>query len=85
MISLQLLCLFPPAVTYYNFRVNIQVRRLGGSYGAKATRAALVAAACAVGAHVTNRPVRLILDLETNMEMIGKRLPYSGKYEVRPI
>lgn len=41
-----------------------------------------VATACAVAAHVTNKPVRVVLDLETNMRMIGKRLPYLTKYEV---
>ncbi|OXA54699.1 Xanthine dehydrogenase [Folsomia candida] len=61
--------------------INLIVRRLGGSYGGKISKSCLIAGACAVAAHVTNRPVRLILDLETNMKMIGKRLPYLTTYE----
>jgi xanthine dehydrogenase/oxidase len=61
------------------------VKRLGGAYGAKITKASHVAAACAVAAHVTAKPVRMVLDLETNMKVIGKRLPYMAKYEVRRI
>lgn len=60
----------------------MQVRRIGGAYGAKITRAAFPAAACAVAAYVVNAPVRLNLDLQTNMEMIGKRPPYLMNYEV---
>lgn len=63
--------------------VSMNVRRLGGSFGAKCTRSAWVAAACAVAAHVTNQPVRVVLDLETDMQMFGKRLPYLSKYEVK--
>ena len=32
-----------------------------------------------------NRPVRLHMDLETNMKMIGKRYPFYAKYTVRAI
>ncbi len=63
--------------------LSMNVRRLGGSFGAKCTRSAWVAAACAVAAHVTNQPVRVVLDLETDMQMFGKRLPYLSKYEVK--
>lgn len=38
--------------------------------------------ACAVAAHTLNRPVRVALDLATNMEMVGKRNPYLMKYEI---
>lgn len=62
--------------------INVQVRRLGGGYGSKISRAAQVAAICALGSHVTNKPVRVVLDLETNMSMIGKRLPFLARYEV---
>ncbi|CAL8082189.1 unnamed protein product [Orchesella dallaii] len=61
--------------------INISVKRLGGGYGGKISKAAHVAAACAVAAHVINRPVRVAVDLETNMKMIGKRAPYLTKYE----
>ncbi|CAG7825616.1 unnamed protein product [Allacma fusca] len=61
---------------------NMEVKRLGGGYGAKLTRCAQVACACAVAAHTLNKPVRIVLDLEANMEMIGGRLPCLTKYEV---
>lgn len=49
-------------------------------YSSKANH---IATACAVGAYISRQPVRIVLDLETNMRMIGKRLPYLTKYEVR--
>ncbi|CAL8110876.1 unnamed protein product [Orchesella dallaii] len=64
-----------------NNSVTVEVRRLGGGFGAKSTRSALIATACAVAAHHTQKPVRVDLDLETNMQMIGKRLPYLVQYE----
>ncbi|ODN02750.1 putative aldehyde oxidase 1 [Orchesella cincta] len=62
--------------------VNVQVRRLGGGFGGKGTRTTFVAAACAVATWVTGRPCRIVLDLDTNMSMIGKRAPYHVPYEV---
>jgi xanthine dehydrogenase/oxidase len=67
---------------FYARSIQVQVRRLGGGFGGKATRSGHVAAACAVAAYVSHRPVRLTLDLNTNMRLIGKRLPYLIKYEV---
>lgn len=59
-----------------------QVRRLGGAYGGKIEKCNLSAAACAVAANKLNVPVRIVLDIKTNMEMLGKRLPYYAKYKV---
>ena len=42
----------------------------------------MVATACAVAAAVLRRPVRIVLNLEDNMEMIGKRAPYTCTYDV---
>ncbi|XP_021954654.1 xanthine dehydrogenase [Folsomia candida] len=70
------------ALKIQNNEVNIQVRRLGGAFGSKITRCSQIATACAVAAQVVNRPVRVALDLETNMKMIGKRNPYLMKYEM---
>ncbi|XP_035716520.1 indole-3-acetaldehyde oxidase [Folsomia candida] len=69
------------AIGVPNHFINLIVRRLGGGYGAKILKSCPTAAACAVAAHVTNRPVRIVLDLEINMKMIGKRHPYFTTYE----
>lgn len=61
--------------------VNIKVRRLGGGFGGKISQPNNVAAACAVAASKLRRPVRMRMDLQTNMEMLGKRLPYLVKYK----
>ena len=37
------------------YSVDVSVKRCGGAYGAKITRANLTAAACALGAHATKR------------------------------
>ncbi|XP_055621822.1 uncharacterized protein LOC129765481 [Toxorhynchites rutilus septentrionalis] len=63
-------------------RLNFYVRRLGGAFGAKLTRASQVACACAIAAHFSQRPVRLVLSLESNMEAIGKRASCVSHYEV---
>ena len=60
--------------------INMTVRRLGGGFGGKISQANFPAAACAVAANKLNRPVRLRMDLRTNMELLGKRLPYLVKY-----
>ena len=63
-------------------RVNVETRRLGGSYGGKISRSTLVATACAIAAHELSRPVRISLDLDSNMALVGGRLPYYCQYKV---
>ncbi|XP_059474057.1 uncharacterized protein LOC132195836 [Neocloeon triangulifer] len=63
-------------------RINVTVRRLGGAYGAKISRPAQIAAACALAADKLGKPVRIVMNLGSNMEAMGKRLPYVHNYEV---
>lgn len=60
----------------------MHVRRLGGAFGGKLVRNGIVGAATALAAFKTNRPTKLRLDLERNMNMIGKRNPLYVEYEV---
>jgi len=57
---------------------------MGGAYGGKARPTAHVAAVAALAAYRLNQPVRLIMDLKSNMELMGKRFPYLTKYQVIP-
>jgi len=62
--------------------VTVQCRRMGGGFGGKETQPALIAAAAAVLAHKTGRPVKLRLDRDTDMLMTGKRHDFLADYEV---
>lgn len=63
-------------------KINLTVRRLGGAYGAKISRSGQVACACAIGAHLSGRPVRFVLTIESNMTTVGKRYAMVSNYEV---
>ncbi len=63
-------------------RVVVQCRRMGGGFGGKESQAALIAAAAAVLAHKTRRPVKLRLDRDTDMLMTGKRHDFIADYDV---
>jgi len=63
-------------------QVIVQCRRMGGGFGGKETQPALIAAAAAVLAHKTGRPVKLRLDRDTDMLMTGKRHDFLADYEV---
>ncbi|XP_039304286.1 xanthine dehydrogenase 1 isoform X2 [Solenopsis invicta] len=65
-----------------NNSINVQVRRIGGGYGAKISRNALIACTCALVCHKLNRPARLIVSLESNMQSQGKRVATRQEYEV---
>lgn len=64
------------------FRINVIVRRLGGGYGGKISRASQIACSAALVAHLLKKPCRFILPLVTNMKSIGMRLPLNSKFEV---
>jgi xanthine dehydrogenase large subunit len=63
-------------------QINVQCRRMGGGFGGKETQPALIAAAAAVLAHKTGRPVKLRLDRDVDMLMTGKRHDFLADYEV---
>jgi xanthine dehydrogenase large subunit len=63
-------------------QVTVQCRRMGGGFGGKETQPALIAAAAAVMAHKTGRPIKLRLDRDTDMVMTGKRHDFLADYEV---
>ncbi len=63
-------------------QVTVQCRRMGGGFGGKETQPALIAAAAAVLAYKTGRPVKLRLDRDTDMLMTGKRHDFLADYEV---
>jgi xanthine dehydrogenase large subunit len=62
--------------------VIVQCRRLGGGFGGKETQPALIAAAAAVLAHKTARPVKLRVDRDADMLMTGKRHDFLADYDV---
>lgn len=62
--------------------VTVQCRRMGGGFGGKESQPALIAAAAAVLAHKTQRPVKLRLDRDVDMAMTGKRHDFLADYEV---
>ncbi|MGH8289939.1 MAG: xanthine dehydrogenase molybdopterin binding subunit [Steroidobacteraceae bacterium] len=63
-------------------QIVVQCRRMGGGFGGKETQPALIAAAAAVLAQKTGRPVKLRLDRDTDMLMTGKRHDFLADYEV---
>ncbi|XP_022211869.2 xanthine dehydrogenase [Drosophila obscura] len=64
-------------------KVQLQVRRVGGAYGAKVTRANAVACAAALVAAKLNRPARFVQTIESMMESNGKRWACRSDYEFR--
>ncbi|XP_012938611.1 xanthine dehydrogenase/oxidase [Aplysia californica] len=62
--------------------VTVENKRLGGGFGGKIIYNNPVSGMCALAAHLTRRPMKMRLDLHTNMKMQGKRTAYFAKYEV---
>lgn len=58
------------------------MRRIGGGYGSKISRQHIVSTATAVAARKVQQPVRVVVDLNTNMTYAGWRDPYYSTYEV---
>ncbi|OHS96541.1 aldehyde oxidase and xanthine dehydrogenase [Tritrichomonas foetus] len=62
--------------------IDVEVHRLGGGFGGKETRAACQSNMCSVAARKHNRPIRLVLDRKTDLEVSGGRHPMLCKYKV---
>ena len=63
-------------------RVTCQVPRLGGGFGGKESQASATGAFAALGAFLTNRPVKIRLDRDQDMTQTGKRHPFFTRYRV---
>ncbi len=62
--------------------IEVDVKRLGGAFGGKEDQANPWAAFCALGVYHTGRPVKLVLGRTEDMQMTGKRHPYSTDYKI---
>ncbi|CAL5076012.1 unnamed protein product [Urochloa decumbens] len=63
-------------------KVRVITRRAGGGFGGKAFRSFQVATAAALCAYKLRRPVRMYLNRNTDMVMIGGRHPVKARYSV---
>ncbi|KAF9598089.1 hypothetical protein IFM89_024434 [Coptis chinensis] len=63
-------------------KVVCKTKRIGGGFGGKETRSAMIAAAAAVPSYLLNRPVKLTLDRDVDMMISGQRHSFLGKYKV---
>lgn len=61
-------------------KIHFHLKRMGGSYGAKISRSAMVMCACALACHLTRLPVRFVMTLEANMKSVGKRFASATEY-----
>ena len=62
--------------------VVCQTTRLGGGFGGKETQAAPIAVYAALVAQQTQRPARLVLSKDEDMQLTGKRNPFEIDYQV---
>jgi xanthine dehydrogenase large subunit len=63
-------------------QIEVDVTRLGGGFGGKEDQANTWAALCALGTHITNKPVKYALSRMEDMRMTGKRHPYSSNFKI---
>lgn len=62
-------------------KIVTKVKRLGGGFGGKESKAMIVALPAALAAWKLNRPVRCMLDRDEDIVMTGARHPFLLKYK----
>lgn len=70
------------ALGLHSHHVVVECRRMGGGFGGKESQSALWAAASAIAAARTKRPVKLRADRDDDMLVTGKRHCFYYEYEV---
>lgn len=63
-------------------RIITKVKRMGGGFGGKESRSALLALPVAIAAHKLQKPVRCMLDRDEDMMITGNRHPFYFKYKI---
>lgn len=59
-----------------------RVKRIGGGFGGKESKACLLVLPLAVAAKKLNRPMRVMLDRDEDIVMTGGRNPFLFRYKV---
>jgi len=62
--------------------IEVEVHRLGGAFGGKEDQATAWAAMSALAALATGRSVKVVLERHEDVEMTGKRHPYSSDFRI---
>ena len=63
--------------------VMVETRRMGGAFGGKESQASQWAALAALGAHITQKPVKMRLDRDDDFAATGKRHDFRSDWTVR--
>ncbi len=63
-------------------QVVVQSPRMGGGFGGKETQANTPAALAALAARHTGRPVRVRLNRDQDMMLLGHRHPFLARFQV---
>jgi xanthine dehydrogenase large subunit len=63
-------------------KIEVDVTRLGGGFGGKEDQATSWAVMAALGTHILNKPVKIVLHRMDDMRMTGKRHPYRSDYKI---
>ena len=76
----QKICARVLGVSMHN--IEVEVIRLGGGFGGKEDQATAWAVMAALGVHLLNKPVKIILERHDDMRMTGKRHPYDSHFKI---
>ena len=63
-------------------QISVESPRMGGGFGGKETQGNTPAAFAALAALMTNRPIRVRLNRDHDMQLSGHRHPFLARYEV---
>jgi xanthine dehydrogenase/oxidase len=63
-------------------RINSRVKRMGGAFGGKESRAIPLACALAIAAKKEKRPMRAMLNRDEDMKTTGQRHPIQARWKV---
>jgi len=63
-------------------QVTVEMEQVGGGFGGKTEPSRFVAAPVAVAAYAAQKPVRLVMPRDEDTQLIGKRHPYYGQYQI---
>jgi xanthine dehydrogenase large subunit len=70
------------ALKWHAHQVSVECRRMGGGFGGKESQSAIFAAAAAIAAHATGKPVKMRADRDDDFMITGKRHDFVYDYEI---